>query len=260
MIPVVIQLGPLPIHSFGLMMLLCFFAAYRRLALSLERAGERPELAEPMITWAAVGGILGARINYLVSFPEEVIERGIWAVVGGAGFVFYGGFIGGVLGVWLVLRKNRADFLRYGDLSGAALALGYAVGRIGCHLSGDGDYGGPSTVPWAVSYAHGVMPTDPGVLVHPSPIYETFGSLAIAAILVSLEGTRTLAGKGQRFGLYLLLSALARFLVEYVRIEPIVWNGFTQAQVMALCVAPVGFFLLAFPRRSVEEQPITERP
>lgn len=90
-----------------------------------------------------------------------------------------------------------------------------------------------------------------GVLVHPAPIYETFGAFVIAGILVSLEGTQKLSIKGQRFGLYLVLSALARFLVEYVRIEPVVFAGFTQAQLVALGAAVVGALFIAAPLRRV---------
>lgn len=244
MIPHILEIGPFPINSFGLMMVCCFLAAARRLALSLKAGGERPELAEPMIFWAAVGGLLGARVLYVITFYEQFLTNPLDAVFSGAGFIFYGGFLGGVLGVYLLLRKERAPFFRYADLSGACLALGYAVGRIGCHLSGDGDYGAESNVPWAVSYAKGVYPTPPGVTVHPTPIYESLAALVICAVLLHAAKNRTFSVTGQLFGLYLVLTAFARFFVEFLRIEPRVLGPLTQAQLFAMGIAAAGAYLM----------------
>lgn len=251
MIPKLIEIplpfGSLPIYSFGVSMVLCFLAAWRCLEQQLKRAGEPPELAERMITWAAIGGIVGARICYILTFPHEFLAAPIATAFGGAGFVFYGGFIGGAFAVWLLLRKEKKSFLKMSDLTAPSLAVGYAVGRIGCQLSGDGDYGKESSLPWAMSYAHGVVPTPPGVLVHPTPVYETIVSLAIAMLLLWLgkKSFRFLAVNGALFGVYLMLSAVARFLVEFIRIEPIVLLSLTEAQVIGLIMFGIGLWLFA---------------
>ena len=242
----------LPVHSFGFSMVLCFLAAWRRLYISLEQAGEDPELAERMVTWAAIGGILGARVGYLISYPGEVISDPLGTIFGGAGFVFYGGFIGGALAVYILLRRIGHNFWRFSDIVAPCLAVGYAVGRVGCQLSGDGDYGMASDLPWAMSYALGVVPTPEGMLVHPAPVYESLMALLIAFVLVSDSVREKLAGNGQLFGLYLLLAAVARFLVEVVRIEPRVMGPLTQAQLVALALASVGIFLIAKSKRKLD--------
>jgi phosphatidylglycerol:prolipoprotein diacylglycerol transferase len=244
MIPVLFQLGPFPVHSFGLMMVLGFLAAWCCLYQQLKAAGEDPAFAERMVTWAGVGGIVGARLFYLISFPTELMERPLATIFGGAGFVFYGGFFGGAFAVWLLVRKQRMDFWQLADLTAAPLAIGYAIGRIGCQLSGDGDYGAPSALAWAIGYPLGVVPTPLGLRVHPTPVYETFGALAIAGLLVWMLNQGKLGGRGQLFGVYLLLSALARFLVEIIRVEPRVIGPLTQAQIESLIVLIVGTLLL----------------
>lgn len=244
MIPTILHIGPLPLHSFGLMMVLAFLAAWRSFALALIERGKRLELAERTITWAAVGGIVGARIGYLLSFPTELMTHPLQTLFGGAGFVFHWGLIGGILSTFILLRREKENFLELADLAGPALAIGYAVGRIGCQLSGDGDYGGVSDLPWAMSYALGVVPTPAGTRVHPAPVYETFGALIIAVVLTRALVRDRLSSTGQRFGLYLLLSGLARFLVELIRIEPVVLPPLTQAQLVSAVLMLVGAVFL----------------
>lgn len=252
MIPTIITLGPLPLHSFGLMMVLAFLTAWRRFYISLAEGGERPELAEPAITWAAVGGIVGARLGYLVSFEQDFFSHPIQSIFGGAGFVFHWGFVGGALAVALLLRREKADFLRYADLAGPALAIGYAVGRIGCQLSGDGDYGIETLMPWAMGYPFGVVPTPPGMLVHPAPVYETLMALFSAFVLLQCPRVGLLMRRGQRFGLYLILAGVARFVAEVVRIEPRIFAGYTQAQLMGIFLIAAGTLLIVCAKQGAD--------
>lgn len=252
MIPTLFSLGPFPIHSFGLMMVLAFFAAWRILWLELVEAGENGELAERMITYAAIGGIVGARLGFLLSFPSEFLDDPLGMLFGGAGFVFLWGFIGGAAAVWLLLRAAKLSFWRFADITAPSLCIGYAVGRIGCQLSGDGDYGIQTAVPWAMGYPLGVVPTPPGMLVHPTPVYETLGALAIAFVLLSMKDERDI-GSGKRFGIYLILSSVARFLVEFIRIEPQWGLGLTQAQWVSIALISCGSLLLATSGSRVEK-------
>ncbi|MCB0345437.1 MAG: prolipoprotein diacylglyceryl transferase, partial [Bdellovibrionales bacterium] len=217
MIPVIIQLGPLPINSFGLLLVLALLAGWARLVLDLKWAGEDSEQAERIVFWAGVGGVLGARLAFIASFPQQLLSDPVGAVFGGAGFVYYGGLLGGTLAVMYLIKRNGASVWKYSDLVTPTLAIGYAVGRIGCQLSGDGDYGIASELPWAVSFAHGVVPTAPGVRVHPTPVYETLAALLIAFILAHLIRSRRFSVAGQVMGVYLILTSLERFLVEFVR-------------------------------------------
>jgi len=246
-IPLPFGIGTLPIHSFGLFMVFCFLTAWRRLQLSLDDAGENPALAESMITWAAVGGIVGARLFYLLTYPNLLFSEPLKTIFGGAGFVFYGGFIGGAFAVWILLRREDKSFLKMADLTGPALAVGYAVGRIGCQLSGDGDYGMQSDLPWAMGYPLGVVPTYGEELHHPAPVYESLMAFGTSILLVFSYRKGWFPKTGQLFGVYLFLSGLARFLVEFVRIEPIAALALTQAQLIGIGLVLIGLMLILFP-------------
>lgn len=229
------------------MMVCLFIAAWRRLSLSLENAGESIEVAEPMVVTGAIAGIVGSRINYLITNLDDFLSDPLHAVFSGAGFVFYGGFICAALAIYLFLRKEGKSFVKYADITAPALAIGYAVGRIGCHLSGDGDYGGPTDSFLGFSYFLGVVSTHRGVLVHPTPIYESIVAFATAFLLVKLQEKKSFSKPGQLFGLYLILAAISRFLVEFIRIEPITKFGFTEAQCASFFIFFAGLVLLLRP-------------
>lgn len=250
MIPTLFKLGPLPVHAFGLMLVLAFLASWRSIERSLKFHGEDTAIAENIVFWAALGGVIGARIWFLLSFPKELLRAPLEAIFSSGGFIFYGGFLGGTLAVIIFLKLRGKPVLAYADYLSPAIAIGYAVGRIGCQLSGDGDYGSISNLPWAMSYASGVIPTPEGVLVHPSPVYETTVALLIAAILVFAQERRVFKVPGQIFGLYLALTALERFAVEFLRIEPIIAFGLTQAQLFAIGLVLLGIFFIAKGSRS----------
>lgn len=251
MLPTIIELGPIPIHSFGLMLVLSFFASWRCLTLTMLRAGDDPNDAEPIVFWAALGGILGGRLLYLLSFPAELMHDPMGTIFGGAGFVFYGGLLGGMLAVIVVLRRQGKRIATYADLVTAPIAIGYAVGRIGCHLAGDGDYGSVTDLPWGFRYSMGVVPSLPGVFHHPAPLYETLGALLIAAILLRLLARQPGGYGGRLFGFYLMLSASARFLVEFIRLEPRFSFGLSQAQYISVLLFAVGALLTVLCRRSI---------
>ncbi len=127
-----------------------------------------------------------------------------------------------------------------------ALALGYAIGRIGCQVSGDGDYGIRSNLPWAMGYPHGTVPTPPGVTVQPTPIYETVTMCLVAYLLWHI---RDKVRPGVVFALYLVLSGLERFLVEFIRRNKEVLAGLTAPQVESLVLLAIGLVWLALMTR-----------
>jgi phosphatidylglycerol:prolipoprotein diacylglycerol transferase len=129
------------------------------------------------------------------------------------------------------------------DCFAPGLAAAYAIGRIGCHLSGDGDYGPPSTLPWAMAYPSGIVPTLERV--HPTPVYEALMMGTLALVLWRL-GCRPWAG-GRLFGLYLLLAGAERFAVEFVRLNLVLAWQLTAAQWISIPVVVLGAWL--FQRR-----------
>lgn len=244
MIPQIVHLGPIPLNSFGLMVALGLLAAILRLGLSFERAGVRRELADSVVFLGGICGIVGARLWYLGSNFQSVRHDLLGALFSSAGFVFYGGFLVGAVAVIVYARRLSLPVSTLADALGPALALAYAIGRLGCQLSGDGDYG-MATDSWiGMSYATGVVPTAPGVLAYPTPLFESMLALLILVPLCRAELSPAWQPSGRRFGLYLTLMSIERFLIEFIRIEARVVPGFSQAQIVAVMLFVVGVGLM----------------
>lgn len=233
----------LPIYTFGFFMLCCFIGAMKLLEKNLLSVSLQAELAEQIITWGAIGGILGARILSIFSNFDALIQNPIAVIFSSSGFIFYGGFVGGFIATYLVIKRNSLTPVYMSDLIAAPLAFGYGIGRIGCQLSGDGDYGSASTLPWAMDYAYGVVPVYESV--HPTPLYESIGAFVLCWILLSPFVRARFKIRGQIFGLYLIISAILRFLVEFLRVEPIVIFKLTQAQVFSILLLFLGFYFIS---------------
>jgi phosphatidylglycerol:prolipoprotein diacylglycerol transferase len=191
--------------------------------------------------------VVGSRVDYLVERYDTVRHDFFGSLFSGSGLVWYGGAIGGAIGVIGWMRWRRVLELRMLDMCGTALALGYAIGRIGCQVAGDGDYGIRSTLPWAMGYPHGTVPTPPGVRVQPTPIYETVAMGLLALLLWRL---RDRVRPGVVFALYLLLSGLERLLVEFVRRNAEVFAGLTAPQLesVGLMIVGAGWLVLLLRR------------
>jgi len=256
MIPVLLRLGPLTIYSYGLMMALGFIAGDVVLGRDCRRRGLSPELASALVVWGAIAGIAGSRL-YDVFDNWPAYRSDPWSIVfTGSGFVWYGGLIAGIVSTWLVARYHKVRFLTVADMCAPALVLGQAFGRLGCQLSGDGDWGMPSTLPWAMAYPKAIVGWDPrtvltvdshgnlvsgffeGVRVHPTPVYE---AILYAAIFYALWSLRERVNvEGRILCLYLILAGAARFLVEFVRINPRVLAGLSEAQLISAIMIAAG--------------------
>lgn len=249
MIPNVLELGPVPIRSFGLMVALALFAGALRLAQSFTRYGIDPRFAERYVTAAGLSGLIGARLWYMAENWSVVRYDLLGALFASAGFTFYGGFIIASIVLYSMARRDGIGVARFCDALGPALALGYAIGRLGCQLSGDGDYGSVTEGFWGMSYATGVVPTPDGVRVYPTPLFESAISLAIVWILSRVErSTATLSKPLQRFGLYLALISLERIFVEVFRINPEALAGLSEAQVIGAALLLLGVLFIFGPR------------
>jgi len=223
------------IKTFGVTFALAFIACGLLVARRLREIGKPTDWAYEIIFAALIGGLVGSRVYYLIQNYSSVKHHLLSNVFSGSGLVWYGGALGGAIAVIAWMRWRRALELRILDMLGIALALGYGIGRIGCQLSGDGDYGIRSHLPWAMGYPHGTVPTPPGVRVQPTPIYET---AAMCLLAYGLWRLRDRVRPGVLFVLYLLLSGLERFLVEFIRRNHEVLAGLTAPQLesIGLCV------------------------
>jgi phosphatidylglycerol:prolipoprotein diacylglycerol transferase len=239
----------LNVPTFGLMLWLACVAAAFVMDRGFKRAGVDAD-AVGMVAIAAVLGIVGAKLWHVIDTPMEFQELGWRVLWDTAGFAWFGGLLFGISALVFQGWRAKIGGLKTLDLAAPAAAIGYGVGRIGCFLSGDGCYGIPTTLPWGMAFPHGIEPTF--VRVHPTPLYELAAGLVIGLWLWWRGGKRHSAGA--IVGEYLMLSGAARFLVEFIRRNPkIIW-GLSNAQLASAGSVVAGIVLIWWAAR----RPITE--
>ncbi len=233
--------------TFGLMLDLAAALACVVLHRNLRRYGIRAE-AVGIIAIATIAGAVGAKLWHVLQDPGALRAHPalLWDR---AGLAWFGGLVGGITALLLQARPARLRPLTMLDLCAPSAALGYGIGRIGCFTSGDGDYGKASSLPWAMSFPHGIDPVN--YPVHPTPLYECFVAIGITAWLWrrSTPSAGRLHHVGQVTAEYLLLTGFARFLVEFIRINPPIYWGLTNAQIASLGSMAAGAGLLFYARR-----------
>jgi len=236
-----IDLGPIELKTFGICFALAFVGSGALLGRRLRELGKPVDWAYEAVFAALIGGLVGSRIDYLLQNWDEASEDLVGNLFSGSGLVWFGGLVGGAAGVLLWARWRGWLGVALLDACAAPLALGYAIGRVGCQLSGDGDYGIASDLPWAMAYPDGTVSTTQEV--HPTPVYET---LAMGVIALLLWRWRDRVRPGVLFALYLVLSGMERFLVEFIRRNDEVVAGLTLPQLISLAtIAAGGAFLTA---------------
>lgn len=250
-----LHLGPLTIPTFGLMVATALLVSAYVLQADFDRRREgllRHDYLkekEPshhdegflIIGIAGISGLVGARLYHVFESPRELMADPS-LLISRFGFAWFGGFLGGFVALLFLARHYRIPVLEFMDLCSPAACVGYAIGRIGCLLSGDGDYGVPTKLPWGMSFPNGVVPTTERV--HPTPIYEFLIWMLIAAILWQM-GKKALSGEapGRVFCGYLILTGIARFLIEFIRINPRSFFGMSNAQTASLVSILLGIIL-----------------
>ena len=230
-----IDLGPITLQTFGIMFALAFIAAGALAGRRLQELGKPGDWAYEMVFAALVGGIAGSRLDFIIENYDSVKDDLLGNIFSGSGLIWYGGAIGGAIAVVLWAWWRGMLNLTLLDVAAPGLAIGYAIGRIGCQLSGDGDYGIPWDGPWAMAYPDGTVPTT--ATVHPTPIYET---IAMGLVAYALWQLRNRFQPGLLFALYLVLAGLERFLIEFIRRNDDVLLGLTQAQVISVVMFVAG--------------------
>jgi phosphatidylglycerol:prolipoprotein diacylglycerol transferase len=241
-----IHIGGITIQTFGVFFALNFIAWGLVAARRLRELDKPVDWAYEIVVVAVIGGLIGARAYYLIQNHGSLSGSLLGNVFGGAGLVWYGGLLGGTIAVLLWARWRGFLKLELLDIAAVGLPLGYAIGRIGCQVSGDGDYGTPSHLPWAMGYSHGTTATPPGVTVQPTPIYETL-SMGLVAFL--LWQWRDRFRPGVLFAMYLVFAGLERFIVEFWRRNNEVLAGLTAAQLESLGLVIAGSIALALTAR-----------
>ncbi len=240
MYPVLFRIGSLEFGTFGLMAAAGFFAAYLVLKAELGRRGLAVKYAPDLLFAGVFGGLVGARVNFILEYWDAFVADPGALIWSRYGFTWYGGAISGALAYILVLKIRKQKLGPYADAVAPALALGYVLGRAGCQLAGDGDYGRPSSLPWAMSYPHGVVPTLERV--HPTPVYEMLAFLAIFFVLWRLR--RLDYKPWWLFGVYLFFAGVERFAIEFLRTNPPLILGLTEVQLVSVAMAAAGLALV----------------
>lgn len=259
-------IGPLQFTGFGIAVVLGFVVAQMISQEEMKRLGYDPDPIADMIFGAIVGGLLGAKLYF-------VVVLGNWdALFTRGGFVFWGGLIGGAVGVLLIARRKRVPVWRTLEVGAPALAAAYAVGRTGCWGVGD-DYGRPWDGPLAVQFPQGAPPSTAGIMqqefgvqfppgtdpnsvvaVHPTQLYEVGMGIVMFAILWKMR--RHHHAEGWLFGVYCVLAGIERFVVEFFRAKDDALSfGITIAQAIALAVIALGIGMLLSRRRARPTSP-----
>lgn len=243
MYPILFRIGPVTVYSYGVALALAFLAGYFVLRRELLRRKMDIEAAEGFVIAAMVGGVLGARLLYVASHVGEFGSAPFSALAfWQAGLSFYGGLIGAAALVILVAYRWRVPIPKLADAVAPSLALGIAIGRLGCFSNGCCN-GTPTGLPWAISFTNTLSAARPlGIPLHPAQLYESFASFALFAVLLWLRPR--LMEDGLLFGSWLFGYGVYRFLVEFVRVNPDVVFGMSGSQLFSLAIILVSGLVL----------------
>lgn len=264
MCPVLVDLGFITLYSYGLMLALGFVTGSMVLSAEYKRRGLPKDLAGNITLVALIAGVVGAKLLYVLEHWQSFLASPSLMFSAG-GLSYFGGFLLATAAIWWYAGRKKLAFLTVADATVPGLMIGYGVARLGCHFAGDGDYGFPTTLPWGTDYSGGTMPPSEAfrnfpeitsqfaggivpndTLCHPTPVYELILCTMFFAVMWHFR-TR-ISVKGGMFMLYLVLAGLERFLIEFLRINPRVFAGLTQYQLLAagLVVAGiVGWWILS---------------
>jgi phosphatidylglycerol:prolipoprotein diacylglycerol transferase len=284
--PVLFHLGPVTLYSFGLMMAVAFLTANYFFTKELARRGLDIKLAGQITIIALIGGVAGSKVFSILENWQDFVHDPMGQLFSPAGLTFYGGFIVATLWIYVYVKRKHLNFKLFADILAPTVLLAYGIGRIGCQLAGDGDYGIPSSLPWAMSYPQGtakpsitlidyfkvhpaervsmhydslvaittgrdqlgqrITAFDETVKVHPAPVYETL-FCGLAFIVIWSMRKRFDARIGSIFAITLIVMGVERLLIEFIRINPL-YAGLSMAQWISIAMMIVGTAMLLRPK------------
>jgi phosphatidylglycerol:prolipoprotein diacylglycerol transferase len=249
MYPVLFRIGDFPISTFGLMMATAFLVGSWITARRMKEVGLDPDLATTLLVYVMLGGILGSKLYFAIDvsiregrpFAELLFARD--------GITWYGGLILGTIIGAIGARIHGVSVVQMMNCVAPAVAVGQAIGRVGCFLVGD-DYGKASDLPWAVAFPVGAPPTPPGVRVHPTQVYEILWLLPVALVLWKRRDRSPFL-----FGEYLIANGLGRIAIETLRVNPKVLAGLTEPQIVGIALIAIGSTAWLYQR--TRQAPVT---
>ncbi len=254
--PVLFKIGSFTVYSYGVMLATAFVIGYYFFLQEVKRKKLDERIAIDITIIAVFCGVIGSKLLFIIENIDGFFVNPVKIAFSSGGFTFLGGLILSFVASYIYIRIRKYNFLRAADSIAPSLILAYGIGRIGCHLAGDGDYGIPTSLPWGTNYENGIVPPThlfngteyaksfpDGIFpnstpLHPTPIYEFLASLIIFLILWKFRKSNWKDGK--LVMLYFILSSVSRFLVEFIRLNPRVLWGLSEAQVISLVVLIMG--------------------
>lgn len=238
--PVLFSVFGVQIPSYGVSKVLAGVVAAIFLGRSFERLGYTKATAYSLVLWATAWGFVGAKAHAVIDTGTTIG----WSTMGGTGFAWFGGLIGGTLSVAVLSRRHGLQLGAVAAAGSMPLSLAYGIGAIGCFLAGDAPYGRPADLPWAMAFPNGEVAVN--VPVHPAQLYEAAGAFLIAVILWTLQ--RRVHAMSV-FGIYLGLSGLMLLLVEFTRATDPVLMGLTETQLFSIASTISGMVIIILARR-----------
>jgi phosphatidylglycerol:prolipoprotein diacylglycerol transferase len=283
MYPILFKLGPISVYSFGLMMAIAFLSANYFFSQEVKRRGENEKVVVAVTMIALIGGVAGSKLFSIFEDWKAFTVAPIKTIFSPSGLTFYGGFIVATFGILYYLRKKKISFLKFADMIAPIVFLAYGIGRIGCQLAGDGDYGIPTHEPWGMHYTLGTakpalvfedyfikFPTertawkydslkaipvsidnlgqqvtrfDEVVTCQPTPLFETIIAIICFAIIWRMR-RKLETTPGRIFYITIILMGIERFLVEILRINPL-YIGLSMAQWISIALVLYGLVMLS---------------
>ncbi len=255
--PILFEYGPLRIGSYGVTLAIAFISAFLLINWQFRKNNCDVELAWDLHFFAIFGGMIGSRLLFIFENFKEFLAAPLSMIFSTTGFSVLGGYILALVLCIIRVRVAGEPFFKIADIYVPGMAMGYMIGRLGCIVAGDGCYGLPCELPWAMSFPKGLVPTlsteNPSLAatfarlfpdkpipvdihVHPTPLYESASTLALLLILLLVNWR---IGSGRRFAFFLVWFGISRFLVEFIRLNPFIYWGMSSSQLLSL------FFILA---------------
>ncbi|RCK78979.1 MAG: Prolipoprotein diacylglyceryl transferase [Candidatus Ozemobacter sibiricus] len=273
MYPILFAWGPIRIGSYGVLLALAFGAAIIITNREFRRQGLDTLLAWDIYLLAILGGLVGSRGLYILEHFGAFLRDPGPFLISATGFSVIGGYLLAIALCWIRVHREGQPFLKIADLCAPGMAVGYAIGRLGCIAAGDGCYGLPTLAWCGMTFPHGLVPTlshqnplltrlfmqrFPGtpvpddIPVHPTPLYESISAFILLAIL--LAGRWTI-GPGRRLAFFLAWFGISRFGVEFIRLNPVVWWGLTSDQLLSVGWVALSLLVLWIGRNQLPLAP-----
>ena len=236
MFPIIFKYKIITIGGYGVMLGLGFYLSFLLLEREFKLRDINPELAYKILLLAIPCGIVGSKLFHILEHLDQFAADPINMIFSGSGLSAYGGYVMALFLAIIMIKKNNERVLRVFDATSPSLALGYCFGRFGCHVAGDGCFGIKTISFWGTPYPNGIVPSS--IPVYPTPLFEVFVSFIAVGVLLKMRKLEL--KEGRLFFTFLIFSGLPRFIVEFIRRNPELISGLSQAQVVGILFVLTG--------------------